>query len=446
MFSSLKNRVLMAVAAIAFLAAPAVAQQIQFGGINHEPLGDAKLVVDGETLWVDNIGESGKDGVLVHAGDSQTIVTTVADMDPAEMPEGSSIIGTSRGQVNGNPGTEISQLTINQINGEIVFHCKWLLSMSGAHAVVETDQGAITLPTPGPFRIPGPVRCERLDPVWRSLNGDIMIMVEFDERTPIILPNEELVHGSSISVVIEGVKERIDSVESISYTGTNVGHFGINAQEVVLNDLHHKSIGNATLDTDGGNLIVKNLGEMGGFTTDLDSDFYGVDLAPLSLNTHGSSLLMESTGTVDGKPGIDLGYAGLNNVNGSLNLMANYSSIGQSGVLVQLLRGGKLVGETIVEAGNVGLIKNPGRITGCGKWEPWFPPNPPCFYVRFEDFQDVIVGGVRYQADSVRMLTPEVSGTLEVLNSFNLRAQGVEQLIVTGEQTQAQAPQPNFKN
>lgn len=445
MFSSFKHKVLMVVATITFLAAPSMAQ-LQFGGIPHEPLGDAKLYVDGETLWVDNIGESGEDGVRVFAGDSQTIVTTVADMDPAEMPEGSSIIGASFGQVNGKPNTEISQLTINQINNEIVFHCKWLLSMDNAFAVIETEEGPITLPEPGPFRIPGPVRCERLDPVWRAMNGDIMIMVEFDARTPIILPgSEDVVFGNSISVVIEGVKDRIDSVESISYTGAKVGHFGINAQEVVLNDLHHKAIGDAKLDTQSGNLIISNFGDNGGVTTFLDSDYYGIDLAPVSLSKEGTGIMLESTGTVDGQSGINLGFAGMKNNEGRLNLYADYSSIGQEKVLVQLLRGNKMIGEAIVPAGDVGLIPNPGRVTGCGKWEPWFPPNPPCFWVRFEDFQQVLVDGVQYQADSIRMLTPEVSGQLERLDSFNLRATGIESLMITGERTQAVQPRLNFK-
>jgi hypothetical protein len=423
---------------------------IKFNGLEHCPLGDAKLSLTEEGLLVENIGESGKDGVSILPGQAQGLITTTNGLDPKTLPEGANLTSTAVGQVNGMPNTPIAAVIVNIRQERIWYGCKGFVPATGATGEVWRNGRVIATVEnlEGDFvSIPVPTRCDRTDPAC-PVPTDCLIRqdVWFEEPLPIdIVSTGKTVIGDAISIRIAS-DVRIDNLQNVNITSSGMGSFTVQKNEVVINNLTHTSVGEAKVTAKSGNLVVSDFGDdaQKGVKIDLkDTRYYEMNIQPLCLDRDGEALYLDSHGTVDGVADTFMGTASMVNELGALGVSADYSPLGTSEVTVRLLREGRFVAEKQMPAGEVVSIPNPKRFAGSKNWGQ--NRSAACNILPFEAATDMIVDGETFSADTIILLAPEMVSDVSSLDAVTVRATGIDSLVIQKETDLYPRRQYNFK-
>lgn len=459
MFQLKKVNVCLCLFLATFAAATAQAgETVVFAGVKHTAMGNAQLKPTGASLLVTNLGEEGKDGVSVHAGEVQALTTTVAELDPSLLEDGAGLRATVIGQVNGKPGIAISTLSMTDLGPDIIIWCEWLANaakrnMTATAEITLGGEVVATIPNlVGPIaRVCDPIRWPRIDPIWpiRPVNpDDIFMMVTVGAPVPAYLPQlDKTVVADGFTIKLTGTGARIDNVSEVQYTAQKMDALEIVNQEIAMNNLLHTTEGAVEVNAVSGNLNFTGFTPdgSGGFTVDLTGKrYYYAQIAPLCLDADGAGLFFESTGSMNGQHGVFLGSASLENRDGSLYLSADYSAIGSNQVQVYLVNGNKIIGKPFLPNGLLGRIPNPSRIGGCGKWDP-IPPLP-CYILDFDRLTSIqLANGKTYEVTGLRVITTQTGATLDSLDSFTARAVGIESLMLLGEAGQAPVKNIQFK-
>ena len=423
---------------------------VPFNGLEHCPLGDAKLSLSENGLFIENIGESGKDGVSILPGQAQGLLTTTNGLDPKLLPEGASLISTAVGQVNGIPNTPIASVNVNIRNGRIWYGCKGFVLNTGATGVVWRNNVVVATVEnlEGDFiSIDVPTRCDITDPAC-PVPGDCLIRqdVWFEDELPItIVQTGKTVIGDAFTIRIAS-DVRIDNLESVNYTATGIGSFSILKQEVVINDLKHTAVGDARVTAKSGNLVVSDFGDdaQNGIKIDLkDTRYYEMNIQPLCLDRDGEALYLDSHGTIDGVADAFMGSASLVNEMGALSVSADYSPLGASDITVRLLHNGRFVAERQMPAGEVASIPNPQRFSGSKNWGQ--NRSSTCCVLPFEAATDIVIDGDTFTADTIILLAPDMVSDVTSLDAVTLRASGIDSLVIQKETDLYPTRTINFK-
>jgi hypothetical protein len=414
-------------------------QTVIFDGIPHTALGNAKLSISNGFLTVDNIGQSGNDGVAASLGGAQALVTTMGEIDPLKLPSGAYIYATAYGQFNGKAAQQLGSLTMTIDQPDIVYHCDFSrigataargrLTLRGKTvAVIENLVGPIV-------RICDPIRCDRIDPVWQDRDR-LFAMVQTVDPVPMTVPalDNQTFLADGFEIEVLGVKGRIENIDTMAFTSRLTGSFGIDAQELVQNKFKHIVSGDAQIRVDSDNVIVSGFGNSGndGVALSLeDGDRFTFDLAPVAIDTLGDAMYFGLYGTVSGDDSL-LGEVSFSNDGANLNMLADYNAAGSATVRVDVMRDGRVVGRAVVPSGNIGTIVNAQRLTGIGQYAPFAAST--CFWARFEhDATFELVDGTSATGNEVRILANEANPAIDGSTLLDIRVTGINSLMLQRE-------------
>ncbi len=197
-----------------------------------------------------------------------------------------------------------------------------------------------------------------------------------------------------------------------------------------------------TLANTNSTLQVTNLGSSGndGVRVSLGSaPNFRMDLTGLQLNATGASAVINAKGSFNNVPFSNLGNLALDYINATtVRATTNFSSIGSTQILLQVVNNGTLVGSSVLSNGVVGTFgtSTPFNLSGCGK-NPWpnpFPPYTPCIVIFTPNpipFTDN--NNVTYTGNEFRFLANNATGTIEYLSEVSLQAKNVNSFTITNE-------------
>ncbi len=207
------------------------------------------------------------------------------------------------------------------------------------------------------------------------------------------------------------------------------------SQDTPYGGFNDKPLGGSSLNVSSNVLTVGRIGSNGldGLAVDLGgSSAFTLDLQPLSLNNNGRALHLGAAGVHDGRRNAFLGQVSLVNSNDAVQVMADYRSIGDPNVLVEMWNNNSFVGGTTLPAGALGRLSGNVVVTRVGKFGPIIFPN--CIPV---DFLQVITftgnDGRSFQGNQLRLLTAGGPGQLQLLTRFFVQAANVGSFSVTSQ-------------
>jgi len=431
-----------------FIIRPTAAQKVFAFGLQHAPLGDAKLEFAKNRLLVSNIGASGNDGVLVEAGKAGFLITTPEGFNADSLPTGATINATARGQVNGILGRSIGVLRVTDVGNEAEFFCDFS-AIGGRAATVQVFNNGVLVNSRtgivGPVaRVRGPIICDPWDPVW-PMGRRIWAIVDFPSRPlPITITGSQTVQGNRLVVIVEGTDVRIDHVSEVAFTAQNIASFALVDQAIGVFHLPNKALGQARVQglTDGRGLVVSNLGDSGGdgLAVQLgDVRNFDLSLQPLALDKNGASLKLSATGNFNNRPNVSLGNAEFRNSNGVIQALADFSAIGATSSQIVVYNNGVFIGETTVPSGVIGAVTSlpnvPGvpRLTGCGKTRP-FRPFPICIIATWDRVARITATNGRiFSGNEFRILAANPQGQLNSLATYSLNTANIESFTILNE-------------
>jgi hypothetical protein len=218
----------------------------------------------------------------------------------------------------------------------------------------------------------------------------------------------------------------------------------ISAISANLNCFLNTGMGNSniTLTNSNSALLVDNIGSSGndGVRVSLGSaPNFQMTLHGLQLSTSNASTTIKAKGSFSGAPLSNLGSLTLDYLNsGTVQATTNFSPIGSTQILLQVVNNGALVGSTVLSNGVVGTFATatPFVLTGCGK-NPWpnpFPPYTPCLVI-FTPTTLPFTGSnsVTLIGNEFRFLANNPTGTIDYLSEVSLQAKNVNSFTVTSE-------------
>lgn len=207
---------------------------------------------------------------------------------------------------------------------------------------------------------------------------------------------------------------------------------------------------NVTLIDSNRKLQVSNIGSSGldGVEISLPSSpNFRMDMTGLQLNVPGARAVVNAKGSFNNVPFSNLGNLALDYVNASsVQATTDFSSIGSTQILLQVVNNGTLVGSSVLSNGVVGSFATltPFNLGGCGK-NPWpnpFPPYTPCIVIFTPNpipFTDI--NNVTYTGNEFRFLANNAVGTIEYLSEVSLLAKNVNSFTITDQFNSVTPPQ-----
>ncbi|MEQ9096643.1 MAG: EF-hand domain-containing protein [Phycisphaerales bacterium] len=438
-------RTMTAAATLALGASLAHAQPLSAFGLAHEAVGDAVLRPTADGLLVAGIGSSGQDGVRVGLGEAGFHVVTFEPPPLSTLPEGAFLETTAFGEVDGQTGSPVWSLRSTARGGASQVSVDAtrlrpdglrLVAQLGGQTVSETfvadlDPELVIVDIP---RLEGCI----IDPVWQ-MEPEIWAIIGFPTPAELTLLGGRPVQADRVIIATEGMRADVGMLSSTEMRSAGYGQFELLDEALGMFDFEHRVLGEALFDARGGQLTIANIGSSGLDGVSMSwleqtgpREGFDVEMVALPLRGPDQGLLLEATGRL---PGGDLVALGSSSINNGV-VTAEFRDIGaQTATLIGLLDG-VVVDRREVPAGDRVIVMDEIVVHGCGKQPslplPPFPPFP-CFIWRFDETLISPIVGPPYRADEVRILASDATVPFEGLESFSMRARGVDQMTILSE-------------
>lgn len=447
------------------LAQPAASQNINFSGFTNSPLGNANLSIDvNGRLLVENLGNSGSDGVLAALGTADYGQITFASIPP--LTEASELKICANGQVNGGPGQTFACISVTGTGVGTTANVFADFSVLGASSFTLEIYNGSNLVFSGAINPQDNIGLQ--NPQWQTFlpfiplddgAGGIAAVVTLAAADQITEPNGSTVTGDRIVVKSSDATATVDFVSAIEARAVDdISEFTIANESVGLFGSSHSGLGQALLDATGGQLAVSNLGASGndGVLLDLtgyvDPD-YLVETAPISLQAgSGAALLLEGKGTVNGAPGQTYGTLELRDGGSTFLVSPCWLPVGASGVQVQVFNQGALAGTAMVPnedggalAGTVGPIEvvraetgtvDPDMIVGFAGLVSYSPPATALGKIS----GSAATTSAALVGDEIRFSAVSPTATVSSLSAFEIRTANIPAFTIIGEGSRATPP------
>lgn len=264
-------------------AMPDSDDQESFAGLGHQVLGSARLSFTNEGLVVADIGTSGADGVSIDLGEADIHLNLGRLPDAAP---GASLVIEFQGAVESD---SIETLAITE----------WVISED--NWLVTTDFSALGSPT-----------C-RLDIIRAGevvftasglqgqivgfpsgvaagccyLHGNSQCSYVFGQATDITVPSTgETVSGDHFRIVAESPSRQYRFISNVLLRAQGLTTFTIEDEWVMMQEVPHKALGSARMQTRDGRVTVTNIGQTGddGLRFDFLPFIYGTQARTLAYN------------------------------------------------------------------------------------------------------------------------------------------------------------------
>jgi hypothetical protein len=229
----------------------------------------------------------------------------------------------------------------------------------------------------------------------------------------------------------------------VTLSTANVPSLTIESLGVSMSQQFHRALGGATLVPAGGALTVDH-GAAGddqpGVAIDLENaesfDLTWSPFIPLGLTLSGSSLELNSRGTVHGVADQDLGtlrITQLTMADTDAEITADFSAVGSPTQRILLYNGETLVADVTGHAG--AAARALAWPTGVGKGQAIFGPQRlPCYTLPFpEDTWIKILGGPWMVGDKLLVLAENPDAGVASVSQLSVRATNLPAITLTGE-------------
>lgn len=417
-------------------------EMVVFGGLNHAPIGDAKIAVVGDELVVTNLGPAGDDGVLVQLGQAEGWGFEFDDLTLDE-PLGSFKEWVMRGTLDSVPDqvlwTERHELT--EVEGQRVIQVSFDSTPLGAtqNVLRVYDQGAMVYQGVFP---PGPLYhffAEEIDPppMRHAAQWDATCV-----KMPIDPKNWPIktADGAVIREFDTIINYPLDATGQVGFhsaveSRANVPHTALRHEVLVALDelLAHRALGGARFNAANGRLGLFQLGASGadGVSIELGAaegaDVFWGPLDMAGAAPPGSFVHASARGLLNGQPDQPLGDLRLTKLADSrIEVTVDFSNIASPTHRIQVVDDGQIIAEIPGHSGVVALASR--WPNGLGK----LGGELECYIGTFPDGTEIDVDGVVFQADELRVLA-ETPSAIGAKNAFDVRAAGLGQITLVQE-------------
>jgi hypothetical protein len=406
-------------------------------------------------------------GVTVHLGEAESGLFAYPD-DAGALYEaylvdiefsGYRLEGLAYGSVDGLTNRSISSLWVTRVGwGQYMMSVDFTplgatgytyeVFSDGHRTLVATNQGSCSGVSTYDIEPGVPPRA---NPVWRLTDG-IGAVIEFPRATRIFVCGGASGVGERFVIRPEGATSRVDYVSRVDIVGSDgLPRFGIQDERIGMFGLAHRALGSVAF------AAAKDELTLTGFDTSTNQGMQGVmvevprglrwegAMHPLTLSNDHSAVLLSAAGTSSTNLfGTFYGPAGVGRTNGTGNLLADFSELSATGVIVEAISQGVVTGRVIVPVmGSLGTLgaTNP-TIVSCsaGAWNDdvaaWFS------FKLAEPTTFTTDAGLQLSGDEFRLSPAESGEAVGTLKHVVLHGVGLERLTLTNELSQVEPVPP----
>ncbi|HEV2391826.1 MAG TPA: DUF4214 domain-containing protein [Verrucomicrobiae bacterium] len=417
-------------------------------GVVAAPLGNADLNLSHGTngpisMVVSNIGPSGQDGFHVNLGAADSLVL---NFDPFPNYDITGMVSTVTGPYAGDPNHLLGTSTYQGGPNAMVMVD---FSAIGATSVVArvTDENHNTISSeqipngswfnvndlfpPGCTNPTSTVCTITMGPgltCWRFCRYGCTCQGTNCTIERVVCLFELAPRPLAISA-IDFTAQSSSPPSALIIQDTEVGMFGN----------RHVVIGDGTLQTDGGLLVVNGIGSSGNDGVDLNLNHVGgISLAftPLRLLAPNVCLTFNAVGDVNGVLGVQAGSLSLGGSGGTLTLDGDFSGLGASQVRVEVYLNSQFQGAGTFAVGGAGSLTLTGNLIGAGTLA-----GGTGFFARFDSPAGaggsgfIFTGGnLNLTGDEIHILAADPTNRLGGLNQVGIRSCNTGQIGIVGEQ------------
>jgi len=427
-------------------------------GLANSALGSALLGLSSgggnlTRLCIYNIGSSGKDGVAINAGRVEGISAEMP-WDLAGTPQGASFMFQSQGTIAGSPGQSLGHTRMDRTASGMDLTADYSDLGVGTFNVNIYDGSALVTTATGlsngtviSFSDSSPaataIKCKTRRK--KDVNGNRYKVTVYESGGTgglfdFLLLAQHYV-GDRIELESPSLGPDSVSVDEADILAANVSMLLVLREEIQVFGLDHQGVGDVAFDAQPNRLGIlggsSSSGVDPGAVIDLPDDTHSFSaqwepLGSAASTPTGTRLSLSATGTVGGMPGQELGHADFEDVGSDLAISADFSNIGSSSRLIQILSGGTIVAQMSGQLGSsVGTV--PQWPDGGGKLgQIGTGSTTKCFVGTWNTpVMIAITGGPSAVGDELRILA-EGAVSIDALETYGLSPVGLD-LYVTEE-------------
>ncbi len=233
---------------------------VNFSGLKHTPVGNAKLIVDNGEIVVNNICSDNEDGVRVDVGEVQGIVPEIK-LSGKNMRSGSYIESKTWGRVEGKP---------NQLTGVLKMERnKQLIKITPDFTSIGAETYELQLYNNGSrvYRQTGMSGAAGNTTGFLSAGRGRACCRVILYSANFLIPSEFLVSGGpqimadSAIFIQENPRKKVDFISALTITAKDVSEFSITREEISPFDgfISYIALGDAMLESSEEKLRITNL-------------------------------------------------------------------------------------------------------------------------------------------------------------------------------------------
>jgi hypothetical protein len=324
-------------------------------------------------------------GVTVHLGEAQSGLFAYPD-DAGALQEvdisfsGYRLQGLAYGSVEGVTNRRISSLSATRVDWGVytmtvdfaplgATSYTYEVYCDGVRTLFSTNQGPCSGLSTYDLTVSVPPRA---NPFWRLSDG-VGAVIELPNASRFFVCDGASGVGERMVIRAEGATGRVDYVSRVDVLGSDgLPRFAIEDERLGMFGLVHRALGDVTFTAAGGELTLAGFGtnEEQGVMVEVPGALrWEGELHPLTLSNENTVVLLSAAGTSStNREGAFYGPAGVGRRGGAGYLVASFTGLSATGVVVEALAQGAHSGSVVLQgAGALGTLAatNP-TIVRCG--------------------------------------------------------------------------------
>lgn len=424
-----------------------------FAGLQHTPLGQATLTMEGSHLGVANLGLTGQDGVSVALGDPEGH-TTVLPVDPAALPLSAAVAWELRG-----PGDEPRAGLVMSRTANGLELAPDFTPIGSASYTARIYDGSRLVAVQG--NLAGPqlamqfadaldLKCRSVWwPSWKW--GWSLAPTAGPARTPVRVPfvllaNGQTVEGTAVELVPDVLPELPFAGWRAAIRAMNLPEFRIADETLQISGLAHRALGQARLEAlNPQHLKLANLGasgqdgvsveELPAHMVNWEGHLQGLGLAndPANPVTDGAWLELTARGTVNSLPDQIVSTVHHQDVGDRVQTQVELGPVAPGPLsAVYRLGDGTTLAETNLPPGLWQTVSWPQKVSVSWRWWPLPPAIIDVDWGWLAPWAVVTPGGLDILAQAVEVqAAPGLA--FDGYSSLALTASGVPEFDLLGE-------------